>query len=66
MIVQEPLSTPSRNLAHADAIFVDQRANTESHRPSGTGSFFLRIPGTSCQATVGQSLRDKEDQPRLS
>jgi hypothetical protein len=28
MIVQEPLSTPARNLAHAKTIFVDQRANT--------------------------------------
>jgi hypothetical protein len=27
------------------------------------GLLFLRIPGTPCQATIVQSLRDKEDQP---
>jgi len=35
-------------------------------RAVGTGSFFLRIPGTSCLATIVQSLRDEEDKPRLS
>ena len=63
-MVSEPLSTPSLNLAPANTIFVDYHANTPSHRPFGTGSFLLRIPGTSCQATIRQSLRDKKHENR--
>ena len=29
-------------------------------------TFRRTIPGTSCQATIVQSLRDEEDKPRLS
>ena len=39
MMVSERLSTPSRNLAHANTIFVDQRAKTDHTVPPGRAPF---------------------------
>jgi NAD(P)-dependent dehydrogenase (short-subunit alcohol dehydrogenase family) len=60
--------SPENSLMTGQVLFVDGgvECSLRGEQISGTGSFFLRIPGTSCQATIVQSLRDKEDKPRLS
>ena len=66
MMVWERLWTPARNLAHGQddlCRLTREYLITPSLRD---GLLFLCIPGTSCLATIVQSLRDKEDKPRLS
>jgi hypothetical protein len=41
----------------------DQGTDHDFGRPSGTGTFLHRNPGTSCLATIRPSLRDKSRSP---
>jgi hypothetical protein len=60
MIVCKPLNGRSMIIARRQSDICYRPVGSKSYRPYGTGRFFLTIPGTSCQATFTQSLRDTD------
>jgi hypothetical protein len=50
---------PTRRTSQTFLNFVPFGTDNDFSRPSGTGCLSASIPGTSCVATIGLSLRDK-------
>ena len=60
MIACKALNGRSIDNSASPSRYLYRPPGSKSYRPYGTDRFFLTIPGTSCQATFTQSLRDTE------